>query len=322
MDEIKKVSVVLCTYNGEKYIREQLDSILNQTYPIYEIIISDDCSTDSTISIVKEYAILNENIKVFCNKSNLGVANNFQKGLFKATGDYIAISDQDDIWMDNKVELLVSSIENDYLIVADSYLCDSGIDIKKLNPMLKKMRTENFLLPARAVSLQITLSGHDMLIDKRLLNYIPSIFWKSYWYDFCITITAIGLDKIKHINFYLTIWRRHRLAYTYTEERVNIISLFLNLMRCVFSKSVKRKVMKFYAIMEQLNWRNKNVYRFVQLMANGYFFKASMFVIKHKKDFVDLKKGNKLRIFFRSIFVPFLACRNVIDWNMMYISEE
>ena len=70
--EIKKISVVMCTYNGARFIREQLDSILNQTYPIYELIIQDDCSTDETVEIVKEYTSRDKRIKLFINSTPLG----------------------------------------------------------------------------------------------------------------------------------------------------------------------------------------------------------------------------------------------------------
>ena len=68
--EIKKISVVMCTYNGARFIREQLDSILNQTYPIYELIIQDDCSTDETVEIVKEYQVRfpQVDIKIYINE--------------------------------------------------------------------------------------------------------------------------------------------------------------------------------------------------------------------------------------------------------------
>lgn len=69
----KKVSVVMCTYNGAKYIREQLDSIINQTYPIFEIIIQDDCSTDETVEIIREYIESNKTIKLFVNEKQKGV---------------------------------------------------------------------------------------------------------------------------------------------------------------------------------------------------------------------------------------------------------
>ena len=68
--EIKKISVVMCTYNGARFIREQLDSILNQTYPIYELIVQDDCSTDETVEIVKEYQVRfsQVDIKIYINE--------------------------------------------------------------------------------------------------------------------------------------------------------------------------------------------------------------------------------------------------------------
>ena len=68
MEEVKRVSVVMCTYNGERYLREQLDSIVQQTYPIYEMIVQDDCSTDETMVIVCDYARRYPFIKVFQNE--------------------------------------------------------------------------------------------------------------------------------------------------------------------------------------------------------------------------------------------------------------
>ena len=91
------------TYNGEKFIREQLDSILAQTYPIKEIIIQDDGSTDGTIAICEEYAEKYPNIHFSCNEHNLGFNLNFKCAAMKATGDYVAISDQDDVWFPEKI---------------------------------------------------------------------------------------------------------------------------------------------------------------------------------------------------------------------------
>lgn len=90
MEEVKKVSVVMCTYNGEKYIREQLDSILAQTYPIYELIIQDDGSTDNTVAILREYEALNSNIVVSQNQVNVGFNENFKLAIAKAKGDYLS----------------------------------------------------------------------------------------------------------------------------------------------------------------------------------------------------------------------------------------
>lgn len=104
-----KVSIAMCTYNGEKYLKHQLDSIINQSYRPYEIIISDDCSTDSTLEILKSYECLNKdiNFKIMVNKQNIGVTKNFEKALINSTGDFIFLCDQDDIWMENKIERVV-----------------------------------------------------------------------------------------------------------------------------------------------------------------------------------------------------------------------
>ena len=117
---MKTVSVVMATYNGEKYIREQLDSIINQTYPIHEIIIQDDCSTDGTVAIIEEYVTRHANIKLFVNEQNLGFNENFKTAVMRATGEYIAISDQDDVWFPEKIEFQVKTIGNHSL--CGSYL--------------------------------------------------------------------------------------------------------------------------------------------------------------------------------------------------------
>lgn len=108
--ESGRVSVILCTYNGEKYLREQLDSIVAQTYPIYELIIQDDKSTDRTMDIAHEYAGKYSFIRVLQNERNLGFNDNFKTAAMRATGDFIAISDQDDIWYPQKIEKQIAAI--------------------------------------------------------------------------------------------------------------------------------------------------------------------------------------------------------------------
>lgn len=102
---IMKTSVAFCTYNGEKYIREQLDSIFNQTLKVDEIIICDDRSSDNTIAIIQEYqAKYPSIISLFINEVNLRSVKNFEKAISLCTGDIIFLSDQDDSWFPNKVE--------------------------------------------------------------------------------------------------------------------------------------------------------------------------------------------------------------------------
>lgn len=113
MKEVKigkdKISVALCTYNGEKFIREQLRSIVGQTILPWQIVVCDDQSTDRTMDIVREFADDYPSIRwmIIRNEVRLGVRRNFEKAIALAEGDYIAPSDQDDIWERNKLEILL-----------------------------------------------------------------------------------------------------------------------------------------------------------------------------------------------------------------------
>ena len=108
--ENKKVAVIMSTYNGERFIKEQLDSILNQTYKNLEIVVRDDGSKDGTVQIVKEYMKTYPNI-VLHEGENLGFIKSFFELLNLVEADYYSYADQDDVWMENKVELAVNSLE-------------------------------------------------------------------------------------------------------------------------------------------------------------------------------------------------------------------
>ena len=110
MEPKKSVSVVMCTYNGERYIREQLDSIVAQTYALKEVIIQDDGSSDHTVDICREYARRYPFIQVFVNEQNKGLEANFESATMRSVGDFVAFSDQDDIWYPEKIERQVASI--------------------------------------------------------------------------------------------------------------------------------------------------------------------------------------------------------------------
>lgn len=109
-----KVSLAMSTYCGEKYIVEQLDSIKNQTYKIDEVIISDDCSTDSTAEIIEKYIFDNKlaNWKLIKNTENKGWKKNFKEVIEKTTGDIVFLADQDDIWEIDKIAIMVKIMKS------------------------------------------------------------------------------------------------------------------------------------------------------------------------------------------------------------------
>lgn len=117
------ISVCMATFNGAKYIREQLDSILLQLGKDDEIVISDDHSSDETLTIIAGYQ--DSRIKVFTNP-NKGLIKNFENAISKSNGDYIFLADQDDIWLPNKVQVCISEFNEGYdLVLSDCAVFNS-----------------------------------------------------------------------------------------------------------------------------------------------------------------------------------------------------
>lgn len=121
MDKIK-ISVCMATYNGERFIEKQLNSILKQTVEVDEIIISDDNSTDNTLKIIEK--LNNPKIKVIKNLKQ-GVINNFENSLKESKGEYIFLADQDDVWKLDKVEIMIKKLEKYDLVVHNTKIINS-----------------------------------------------------------------------------------------------------------------------------------------------------------------------------------------------------
>ncbi len=208
---MENVSVVLCTFNGEKYLRQQLDSILCQTYPLYEVIIQDDGSTDNTESIISEYLSGHDNISFYKNESVHGINSNFYSAMQRAKGDYIAICDQDDIWEKDKIALQIASIGNKLMCAGRSKpFSEDGsfvyYDIRMPNVTLLRM-----LYCAE-------IAGHTMLIRRDLLDLLPREcrVVKNRCYDIVLSVLAAAYDSIVFLDKVLVHQRRYVTANTYT----------------------------------------------------------------------------------------------------------
>ncbi len=118
-----KISLIMAVYNGEKYLIKQLQSINNQTNKIDEVILIDDCSKDRSVEIIEEFIKENQldNWKLIINNENLGYKNNFKKGLSLVSGDIIFLADQDDIWHLDKVEKILTVMNDDILAISSSF---------------------------------------------------------------------------------------------------------------------------------------------------------------------------------------------------------
>lgn len=201
------VSVALATYNGEKFLEEQLESILNQDYYPLEIVVSDDCSSDGTTNILQRYA-LEGKIQYWKNEKNLGYVKNFEQAISKCSGQYIALADQDDIWYPSKISRLLESLGDNLLIHSDAVLIDDqGARLKSsLSEFSRKMTIPHSF--AEAV-LNGSVTGCTSLFRKELIKDILPFPDGLYVHDKWIGVIAFLKNRFTYIGEPLISYRQH-----------------------------------------------------------------------------------------------------------------
>lgn len=197
-----KISVCIATYNGQKFILEQLNSILEQLPANGEIIISDDGSNDDTIKLI--HSLKDNRIIIHqCQFRNL--IKNFENAIKHSTGDIIFLSDQDDKWLPNKIETMLDALKDNDLVVSDCYIGNSELDIIKdsyfewrrsATGIVKNLWRNSYL-------------GCCMCFKRRMLKRILPFPKQIPMHDMWIGMIAEIYYKPKFIDEKLMIYRRH-----------------------------------------------------------------------------------------------------------------
>ena len=200
------VSIALCTYNGAKYLAQQLDSLVNQTYPSIEIIAVDDCSTDETFAVLTAYAAKYPQFKIYRNEENLGFTGNFERAVKLCSGEMIALCDQDDTWLPEKIELQVKAIGDNMLLYHDSeFVNERGVPMnKKMSDIMNFYRGDE----PEALLFFNSVSGHAILMKKELLDYALPLK-KGFFHDWWLAYVATNVGEIDFIPQCLVRYRQH-----------------------------------------------------------------------------------------------------------------
>ncbi|SEJ20608.1 Glycosyltransferase involved in cell wall bisynthesis [Dyadobacter sp. SG02] len=207
------VSIALCVYNGEKYLGEQLDSLVNQTYPNIEIVVLDDGSKDRSRELLRTYAEQYPIFRIFENEVNLGYVKNFEKAISLCEGEYIALCDQDDIWDLEKISKQVAGIGDNLLIYHDSAFMD-----EQGRQMTWKRKMSDIIHLYRGNDPKVFLyfncvSGHSILFKRDLRDdFLP--FNPDHFHDHWIAYVAANLGSIEVIPETLVRYRQHTTAST------------------------------------------------------------------------------------------------------------
>lgn len=208
MNEEIKVSVALASYNGEKYLKEQIDSILNQSYKNIELIISDDNSTDNTDNIVSKFMAVDTRVKYFKNKLEKGFVNNFENALSFCTGEFIALSDQDDIWNSNKIETLLTNIGSSSLIHSDATLVDvRGNTISESYTKSAKKNIDH--VDVIDVIINNPVTGCTLMFNRSLLDISIPFPRNLAVHDKWLALMATLENGIKYYDASLINYRQH-----------------------------------------------------------------------------------------------------------------
>ncbi len=217
-----RVSVAMATYNGEQFIKEQLDSILAQTVAIDELIICDDGSTDHTVDILLDYQKKYSCIHLYENEKNLGYKLNFKKALDIATGDYIFLCDQDDVWMLDKVEKMIHRMQENpkIQVLASSfdYIDENGA-IKDV-PLLRG-RSNNNLYTKQVEKGQMVevkfeefynhnfFQGCSLALTKEFKDILVQHYSTIVAHDYLINFTAAKMNGMYFWDVPLFQYRIH-----------------------------------------------------------------------------------------------------------------
>lgn len=213
------VSVLLASYNGEKYIREQLDSILNQTFSDLSIVISDDLSTDGTPAIIREYEEQYPGrVRSLRNSERSGSAqNNFFRLLKSEADDYIMLCDQDDVWLPDKVEVTLREMKKleaewgegvPLLVHGDlSVTNKKGGILHKSMAEYQKIAVHDNQFSHYLVENNIT--GNTVMINRVLLGFLADVPKECVMHDWWLGLLASCFGRISYIDRPLVLYRQH-----------------------------------------------------------------------------------------------------------------
>ena len=219
IEDCSMVTILLASYNGEKYIKEQIDSLLNQTYRDFIIHISDDGSTDDTFSIIQSYTSkYPDMISVVQNESNSrGAAHNFMNMMIGCKNDYIMLCDQDDVWLPNKIEITLDkmhSMETIYgkdtplLVHTDLRVVDENL--ATISPSFRAAMNANYEKTAlNNQIIQNTLTGCTVMYNRALSELITKMPSFMVMHDWWLMLVAAAFGKITALNSQTVLYRQH-----------------------------------------------------------------------------------------------------------------
>lgn len=318
---MEKINILMATYNGRLYLRKQLDSILNQTFKDFRLLISDDASTDSTLKILKEYEEKDKRVEIYGHQENIGITANFEFLIGKVRSEYFMFADQDDVWEPDKIEKTFNKMQE-----TDSDMVYTNLEVT--NSRLKTLAPSYWTLKGfdnkikkynnfESLYLNNYVTGCTMLVKSKWINeFLPLPQSKYILYDYWISLIISQSGKMAYIAEPTIKYRQHKKnqvgSKTKSEELESldeIRNLFIDVKldhfktftvneKCFRSDEIKALNKEALAYFEKLKTVNK-----INFSNWGLFFKLYKYEdFGYKwKNFLILNMPNLARIIYKHI---------------------
>ena len=289
---MEQIDILLATYNGEKYIREQIESILSQTYSNIRLIISDDCSKDETRQILKEYEKKDKRVELYFQEKNLGYVKNFEFLLTKVKNEIYMLSDQDDVWLPTKIEHTYNKLKetNSDLVFTDLEVVNEKLetlypsfnDYMKLSRKIKKYKNDY-----RLQHLYNCVSGCTIMSKKKFIDMMLPIPTESKYaiHDTWIATTVVNNGKVEYLDEKTIKYRQHGKNQVGTEkishgfkELDQVRNLFIEVKLGLFETYVNNERI----FNDKLKEENKQALEYFQMIKNKKYFNFKKWGIFHK----------------------------------------
>ena len=305
------ISVLLCTYNGEKYIEKQLESILEQTVLPNEVVIQDDCSSDGTVSLCESFIKSHDlDWKIIVNPKNIGYRLNFITGLKKTSGDIIFLCDQDDIWNSDKVEVMSQVMKDDKIkSLASTYdLIDEQDDIvkeyikhpyRRTNGCRKIEAKEFYRFPQylgmtmaikKEIVHSIDLDNADIITHDVFLNYYAVRMNGLYFLDRALTKRrSVGTNTSQVV-------KENELKEQYENDRLRIVANILKTLKLFKSLDEKHNLKHDINLEKEIETQERRV-DYLKGRKKSQLFKSTFTICKNSglktyiKDLLVIIKG-------------------------------
>lgn len=289
---MEQIDILLATYNGEKYLKEQLDSILSQTYSNFRLIISDDCSKDATREILKEYEKKDDRIKVYYQEKNLGYVKNFEFLLTKVENEIYALSDQDDIWLKDKIEKTYKKLKetDSDLVFTDLEVVDENLKtiFESYNDyMLLSRKIKKYQNSYKMQYLYNCITGCTLMSKKSFIKKIIPIPTDS---KYVIHDTWIGLivslkGKISYLDEKTIKYRQHGKNQVGTDKISHkfakieeVRNLFIDVKLNLFKTYVNNNEI----FTDELKKQNREALKYFEMLKNKKHMNFRKWSIFHK----------------------------------------